>query len=166
VGDVKVSTLTFKLYPLSLGNQYDILDDDQTVRYRIHGNGRVIRTAYAIRDAEDNEIARLEAPGDLVNHFVIKMQGKVIATIEGTTRKADSDFIIDGGQIKITRHVDSQLNGYDVTVGDTQVAAIATPFKSGGGTRVQILDEDYEGLVVAITLAIFWSHKQSSSRTD
>ncbi|MCI1892124.1 LURP-one-related/scramblase family protein [Schleiferilactobacillus perolens] len=158
-----MSQLFVHQHVFSLRGQFDVTDINEKPVYSVTGSFLKVPKYFTIYDHTGREIAKVvHQPFHFFSTFDVEMNGTVVATIRQRFSFFRSRFDIDSGTVTVQG---SWTNfQFGVFANGQQVASIHEDvFSFGHAYELDIEDDDYEGLVVALVLAIDYAKSQAAS---
>lgn len=158
-----MSQLYVRQHFFSLGGHFDVTDANGNTRYTVVGSFFKFPKEFQLLDLSGNEVAKvIHQPFHFLDTFDVDMKGRTIATIRKKITFLRSQYEIDSGAVD----VQGSWWGFNftVTAQGQEVAQIhEDAFSFGHAYELDISNEDYEGLVIALVLAIDYVKAQDSA---
>ncbi|ERL66073.1 LURP-one-related/scramblase family protein [Schleiferilactobacillus shenzhenensis] len=158
-----MSQLYVRQHFFNLGGRFDVTDFEGKVCYTVTGSLLKVPKTFQIFDPAGHEIAKVvHRPFSFLATFDVEMNGAVVATIKKKLSFLRDQYDIDSGAVD----VEGSWTGLHFTV-SAQGRPIAKihedAFSFGHAYELDIDNEDYEGLIVALVLAIDYARSESGS---
>lgn len=147
-------TLYIKQKLFSLSGRYTVLDEDETPCYFVEGSFMKIPKSYSITNAAGQEVAEItKKMFSFMPKFYVTRQGREIAMIEKELSFFKARYNIHAAGIGVSGNWWDM--DFSVEQGGRTVASIQKEwFKLADTYAIQIHEESYEELIIALVIAI------------
>ncbi|MBU5595243.1 LURP-one-related family protein [Amphibacillus sp. MSJ-3] len=158
--------LYIKQKVFSIGERFTVKDENQVDKYFIQGSFLSIPKRFEIKDTSGNHIATITKKVlSLLPKFFIEVDGEEILTIAKEFSFFKDRYRIDSAEIQIKG--DWWDKHFEIFRQGNKIAHVNEKWFTWGDTfEVDVHDEDYEHIVIAIVVAIDCVKSSEKSAAD
>jgi uncharacterized protein YxjI len=153
-GEPAMRQLYIKQQVFSLTEHFTITDSAGIIHYVVDGSFFKIPKSFSIQTPQGIEVAQIEKRVfSLLPHFSVMVDGTEIATIDKELTLFKPRYRLDAQGLRVNG--DWWDMNFEVSSGDQVLASISKRWFSWGDSyEVNVFDESYEILIVALVIAI------------